>query len=59
MKAYLATTATVFVLVTVAHVLRVFQETHLARDPWYVLVTVVTFALSLWALRLLQKTVRP
>ena len=52
MKAYVATTGIIFVLLTVAHVVRVFQETHLARDPWFVLVTVLTFILAIWALRL-------
>ena len=52
MRAYLATTGIIFVLLTVAHVVRVFQETHLARDPWFVLVTVLSFILAIWALRL-------
>ena len=52
MKAYVATTGILFVLLTVAHVVRVFQETHLARDPWFLLVTVLTFILAIWALRL-------
>jgi hypothetical protein len=59
MKAYLATTAALFVAVTVAHVLRAIQESHLTRDPWFVFVTIATCGLSVWALRLLQKTVRP
>ena len=52
MKAYVATTGILFVLLTVAHIVRVFQETHLARDPWFLLVTVLTFILAIWALRL-------
>jgi hypothetical protein len=52
MKAYLATTGILFVLLTVAHVVRVFQETHLAREPWFWLVTVLPFLLAIWALRL-------
>ncbi len=59
MKAYLATTGGLFLVVTVAHIVRVFQETHLARDPWFIVMTIAGFVLSLWALRLLRKTARP
>jgi hypothetical protein len=59
MKAYLLTTGTVFALVTVAHIWRVFAEsTQLARDPWFVLLTIVTAGLSIWAWRLLRLTTR-
>jgi hypothetical protein len=56
MRAYLATTGILFVLLTVAHVVRVFQETHLARAPWFWVVTVVPAILAVWALRLYRKT---
>ena len=52
MRAYLATTGILFVLLTVVHIVRAFQETHLARDPWYWLVTIVAGILAIWALRL-------
>lgn len=52
MRPYLATTGLLFLLLTVAHVVRAFQETHLAREPWFWLVTILPFILSLWALRL-------
>jgi hypothetical protein len=51
-KAYLATTGVLFLLLTVAHIVRMFQETHLARQPWFWLVTIVPFILAIWALRL-------
>jgi hypothetical protein len=56
MRAYLATTGILFVLLTVAHIVRVFQETHLAREPWFWLVTVLPTVLAVWALRLYRKT---
>jgi hypothetical protein len=59
MKAYLATTAALFVLLTVLHIVRATQETNLARDPWFLLVTVLAAALAVWALSLLRKTARP
>jgi hypothetical protein len=55
MKAYLATTGVLFVLLTAAHIVRVFQETHLAREPWFWVVTVVPLLLAIWALRLYRK----
>jgi hypothetical protein len=55
MKAYVITTGAVFGLLTLAHVWRVIEEgTHLATDPWYVLITIAAAALSLRAWRLLR-----
>jgi hypothetical protein len=54
MKAYLVTTGAVFGLLTLAHIWRVVaEEPHLARDPSFVLITVVAAALSVWAWRVL------
>jgi len=59
MKAYLVTTGTVFGLIVVAHVWRVFVEgAHLARQPPFVLVTLAAAALSLWAWGLLGRSTR-
>jgi hypothetical protein len=59
MKAYLLTTGTAFALITLAHVWRVVAEsTALARDPWFVLLTVVTAALAVWAWRLFRGLAR-
>jgi len=57
MRAYLITTGTLFALVAVAHVWRVVAESRaLATDPWFVALTVLSLALSGWALRLLRST---
>ena len=54
MRAYLMTTGTVFGLITLAHMLRVVEEGGgLLRQPWFVLLTVATTAMCLWAVRLL------
>lgn len=58
MKAYIATTGVLFLLLSVTHIVRVVQETHLARDPFFLVATVLGFALSLWALSLLKKIAR-
>lgn len=59
MKAYVITTGTVFGLLTLAHVWRFLEEgSHLAKDPFYILVTVVAAALFVWACRLLRLSPR-
>ena len=52
MKAYIATTGILFVLLFVAHATRVFSEPHLARDPWFVLTSIISIVLAVWAFRL-------
>lgn len=56
MKAYLASTGTIFGLITLAHVWRIVAESAaLARDPWFVLLTAIAAAFSVWAFRLLRR----
>jgi hypothetical protein len=53
------TTGILFGLLTMAHVWRVVEEgRHLAADPWYVLITLATAALCVWAWRLLRFSTR-
>ena len=53
MKAYLAVTGVLFGLLTLVHVWRAAAvERHLAADPWYILTTVISAALCVWACRL-------
>jgi hypothetical protein len=55
MKAYVTTTGAIFALITLAHLLRIVAEgTHLATDPWFMLLTVAAAALCVWAWRLLR-----
>ncbi len=55
MKTYVATTGVVFGLLAVVHIWRVVQEgSRLATEPFFVLVTVVSAALCVWAVRLLR-----
>jgi hypothetical protein len=59
MKAYVMTTGALFGLLTLSHLLRIFDEgPHLAADPWWVLITVAAGALCLWAWRLLRLSTR-
>ena len=59
MKAYLITTGTVFGLIVVAHIWRAFVEgAHLATDPVFVILTLLSTALSIWAWCLLVRSSR-
>ena len=54
MKAYVMTTGAVFGLLTALHVWRVIVEgEHMARDPWWILITSLAAGFCLWACRLL------
>lgn len=55
MKAYVLTTGTLFGALGLAHILRVIAEApHWAKDPWYLLITVIAAGLCLWACLLLR-----
>lgn len=53
MRAYIAVTGTIFLLIVGAHLWRATVETGLARDPVYIALTVTAALLAGWALRLL------
>ena len=55
MKSYVVATGVIFALLTVVHVWRMIEEPHLARDPWFILVTLVAAAFSVGAWRLSTK----
>ena len=56
MKAYLITTGTDFALITIAHIARVFVEgSHLARQPFFILLTLLAAGFSVWAFWLLRQ----
>ena len=55
MKAYLLTTGTIFGAITVAHIWRMISESHaLAREPWYLGLTLLSAAFAVWAFRLVR-----
>jgi hypothetical protein len=55
MKAYIMTTGAVFGLLVVAHIWRIIEEgPALAKDPWYIVITIAAAALCLWSWRLLR-----
>jgi hypothetical protein len=52
MKPFLITVGTVFALIAMAHIARIVAEPHLAREPWFLLLTIIAAALSAWSWRL-------
>ncbi len=62
MKAYLVTTATIFALLAIAHLLRTIAEApRLGSDPWFILegpgIGIAAAALGFWGWRLLRTSV--
>lgn len=56
MRAYIITTGTVFLLITLAHIARLALEpTHVLREPVFMLLTLVAAALSVWAFMVLRR----
>ncbi len=57
MRRYVVTTGVAFTLLTLAHVWRAAVEGWtVARDPWFVLSTVVATSLAIWAWRILARS---
>jgi hypothetical protein len=56
MKQFLITAATVFGLVVVAHVARMVAEPQMAKEPWFLALTLGAGALSAWAWWLVRKS---
>jgi hypothetical protein len=55
MKAYVATSGVIFGLITIAHIVRMVMEgRHVATEPVFILFTVLSAALTVWAWRVLR-----
>ena len=60
MRTYVTITGVIFGLITVAHIWRIVAEgSRLATQPFFVLMTVVSTAFTLWAVRLLRSRSTP
>lgn len=60
MKSYILTTGTVFGLLTLAHIARVFVDgAQVLTEPVFLLTTVASAALCVWAIVLLKQSSRP
>ena len=59
MKAYVMTTGAVFGLITVAHIMRFVTEgSRLASEPVFILLTLLSAALCVWAWQVLRRLSR-
>jgi hypothetical protein len=56
MRSYVIVTGLVFGLLTLAHLWRMVKEPHLARDPWFLLITVAAAGLCLGAWRAARRS---
>jgi hypothetical protein len=56
MRSYVIVAGVLFGLLALAHVWRMFEEPHLTRDPWFLLVTVAAAGLSLAAWRVVRRS---
>ena len=55
MKRYVLTTGVLFLALLGAHIARAIQERHLVRDPWFLLTSVISLVLVIWAWRLYRR----
>jgi hypothetical protein len=59
MRTYVITTGVLFGVLTLAHLMRIVTESRaLAGDPWYVLITLLTAVLCVWAWRVFRSLPR-
>ena len=58
MKTYVMTTGMIFGLITTAHLWRMIEERPMATQPWYVLSTVGSAVLCVWAWLVVRRSSR-
>jgi hypothetical protein len=54
MRAYVITTGALFGLLTIAHVVKIILERRLVPDPVFILFTLLSAGLAIWAWRVLK-----
>ncbi len=54
MRAYILASGSIFALICVAHLLRMFAEPHVLREPLWIVLTIAAGGLSFWAFRVLR-----
>ena len=55
MKAYVITSGAIFALITIAHIAHIAMETHVLREPFFLVLTLLAAALSIWAFIVLRR----
>ena len=56
MKSYVIVAGVIFGVLALVHVWRMFEDPQLARDPWFILITIVAAALSLGAWHVVRRS---
>lgn len=51
MKPYVAVTGVLFALLTIVHLWRMVEEPHLAKEPFFLGVTLISAILAVWSWR--------
>ena len=60
MRLYVVTTGVLFGIVTLAHVWRMIEEGRsVAANPWYLVITILTAVLAVWAWRVARGRAQP
>ena len=54
MRAYVITTGAVFGLLTIAHIVKLILERRLIPDPVFIIFTLISAVLTIWAWRVLR-----
>jgi hypothetical protein len=55
MKTYVIVAGVIFGLLAAVHLWRIVEEPHLARDPWFIFVTLLAAALAVAAWRVTRR----
>ena len=55
MRAYIITTGVIFALITIAHIARLASESHVLREPLFLVLTVLSAALAVWSVIVLRR----
>jgi hypothetical protein len=55
MRLYIITTGAIFALITIAHIARMASESHVLKEPIFLLLTILSAALTVWSLVVLRR----
>lgn len=58
MRAYVITTGIIFALITISHCVRMALEPRVLTEPIYLLLTLLSATLAIWAVVVLQRMSR-
>jgi len=58
MRTYVGITGGLFLLIAGVHVVRVFGEPNMARDPFFIVVTLLALGMAAWAVSLFRRAAR-